>query len=198
MAATLGEGGTSLLSPPPRDHRQVPLGKEYEETKARLAEVQQSLWSAREDLGRKSRLLASYKASRVADEHAIGQWKAEVASLEERIRNLHREGYRKDVVIRELRSRVRGREEGEDEERTGGAPAMPSEDRIKGVTAERDRLKQRVVILERKTAEQVASLREMNERVRVAEDGGTRYAAMKAAVERKDSLLKAAKAKLLV
>jgi hypothetical protein len=197
---------TRLRSVVKRLQARLPQGKDHEELRKAMAECQSALQAAKEDLARKAKLLASYQATRAADERAIEQWKAEVALLEERCRSLGREVYRKDQLVKELRARLgssrgEGRASAEDEGMV--AVSGPSgryqfnDERVGKVVAERDRLRQRCSVLEKKVMEQAAALEDAQARVRALEDLEDKAAALKASVVRKESLLRAAKAKIV-
>lgn len=182
---------------------QVPLSKEFDELKAEVVALRSSQASAREDLARKSRLLASYKASRTADEHAITQWKAEVATMEERARAMARELHRKEAAIRDLRSRVGDHRKQAGSEDLGagaggGGAAVAGgypDARVKQVVAERDRLRQRCATLEKKIAEQAAALEEARARIKTQEEAEAKLPSLKAALQRKDGLLQVGRRK---
>lgn len=171
---------------------QVPEGEKYEEMKAEVATLRQWQTSTREDLARKAKLLSSLKSTRAADESALARWKAEVATLEQRVRSLNKDLYRKDVAIRELRGRVSEQEQ-QEEALAGGvnAPTLVYPDaRLKTIVAERDRLRMRCATLEKKVGEQAKALQEATQRLKQLEDGEGKVASLRAALQRKDSLLK--------
>lgn len=194
-----------LQAPPP------PTEQKF--SKETVAGLQSELQAAKLDASRKARLLAAYKATRKADEKAVEQWKTEVAMLEERCKMLKEQVNRKATMLKEFKGRTKegggasggGASQGIADINLVGSSGGSgqkldqtwTEEKIRAVVAERDRLKTRVGVLGRKLTEQNVTLKELKERERACEELDERVNTLQAAVTRKDCLLKAAKTKLL-
>ena len=90
----LGRVGRSS-SPRPSDGTKVAEGKEKEKDS-----------KDKEELARKSKLLAAMKVARTADLNALQQWKAEAARLDDNCKRLQRAVEAKDSLLKDLRTKL--------------------------------------------------------------------------------------------
>lgn len=176
------------------DRNKEDIGK----IKSHLSDVKSELNSLREDNARKSKLLATFKATRSADFNAIEQWRHEASDMEEKIKHMKVSITSKDSVIKDLRNKLGAVESSAsdpalDDAEDGDFSSLSAaqlKNRLKSSALEIKRCKMRLAAFREKVVDLervVEPLKAENQKLaQIAE----KVESLKSAIARKDSLLK--------
>ena len=166
--------------------------------KSLLSDAKSELNSLREDNARKSKLLATFKATRSADFNAIEQWRHEASEMEDKIKHMKVSLSSKDSVIKDLRNKLNAVESSAsdpplDDADDGDFSSMNTaqlKNRLKSNILEIKRCKMRLAAFREKVVDLERVVEPLKAENLKLSQNAEKIETLKSAIARKDSLLK--------
>ena len=182
------------------------------QTDETLENTKAALQSAREDISRKGKLIASMRQSRCNDESALREAEAKQAGLEDKLKRAQNELTRRRSAMEEMQRRL-----GKDPQPSTSAMSQPDgaavgapstmdgesdqaeslRGRLRAAAMDRARVKQQVNVLKAKIEQQSQRISELEGEVGTTKESEGKVSSFKAAVAQKETALKVTKTKLL-
>lgn len=175
-----GDDSSKSAGGPPKDETIVEkervLNEEISTLRLQLSEARTQVQTLRDDLVRKSRLIASLKAARQAEGSSADHWRAEAQNHEETSKRLQRSVSSKDAIIKDLRSKIGLQNTDENERDNAGHPAQTAssseggqqppadlKSRLKAAEVERSRARSRLSVIRDRLSEAEIEIKELKE-----------------------------------